>query len=169
MVKKRINIILIIVVLALWGTVGYRAFNRQFSGNKVFLEKQNQDSNVTLKQINKDTFKLEKISRDPFLNKQLQSMIATSTRSTSNYVSVKKTIIPVAPKADPNISWPILIYYGYFGSKEGNQELVLLKVDSKLCKLKINTPYNGLVVKKKYRDSIEVSFNSERKIVRLKK
>lgn len=157
------------MVLALWGTVGYKAINRQFYGNKVFPEKQNQESNITIRQINKDTFKLEKINWDPFLNKQFQSTISVSSRSIPNYVSVKKAAIPVISKADPNVSWPILIYYGYFGSKEGNQELVLLKVDSKLCKLKINAPYNGLVVKKKYKDSIEVSFNSERKIVRLKK
>lgn len=168
MAKKRINLILIIVVLALWGTVGYKAINRQFSGNKLFPEKQKQESNVTIRQINKDTFKLEKINWDPFLNKQFQSTISVPTRPISGYTSAKKAVIPVAPKADPNVSWPILIYYGYFG-KEGNQELVLLKVDSKLCKLKINTPYNGLIVKKKYKDSIEVSFNSERKIVRLKK
>ncbi|RKR09081.1 hypothetical protein C8C83_0681 [Flavobacterium sp. 90] len=169
MAKKRINIILIIVVLALWGTAGYKALNRQFSGSNLLIEKRNQQVNINIKQIKKDTFKLEKIGRDPFLNKQFQTALIVPKRPTSNYVSVRKEVVTPTLKTDPNLSWPILSYYGYFESKEKKQELVLLKVDSKLCKLKINTPYNGLIVKKKYKDSIEVYFNSERKIVRLKK
>jgi hypothetical protein len=53
-------------------------------------------------------------------------------------------------------------------SKEKNEELILLKIDSKLCKLKLNELSNGLIIKKKYKDSIEVFFNSQTKIIRLK-
>jgi hypothetical protein len=166
MVKKKINIILIVVLLALWGTVGYRTFNRQFLNNEIIIKKQNLQNNITLNQINKDTFKLEKMNRDPFLNKQFQT--AASKEIVSNYRPVKKIITPAPPKANSNLNWPDLKYYGYIISKERNQELVLLKIDSKLCKLKLNDPYNGLVVKKKYKDSIEVYFNSETKMIRLK-
>ncbi|PKB18321.1 hypothetical protein [Flavobacterium sp. 5] len=167
MAKKKINIILLLVVLGLWGTVGYRALNRQFSDSNVVFEKQNSKDNVTINQINKDTFKLEKINRDPFLNKQYNTVV-TTRRPISNYLPVKKIITPVVQKAIPNINWPTLTYYGYIGSKERNEELVLLKIDSKLCKLTLNKPINGLIVKKKYKDSIEVFFNSQTKIIKLK-
>jgi hypothetical protein len=167
--KKKINIILIIVVLGLWGTVGYRAINRQFSGDEMILEKENLHGNTTINQINKDTFKLEKINRDPFLNKQFQTAVVAAPIKTvfHNYTKpVKKAPVPTVPKSDPNLRWPTLTYYGYIGSK--NEELVLLKIDSKVCKLKVNDPLNGLIVKKRYKDSIEVSFNTQTKMIRLK-
>lgn len=167
MAKKKINIILILVVLGLWGTVGYRTLYRQFSGDEVLLEKQNQTKNITISQINKDTFELEKINRDPFLNKQFQNTVVIR-KHVSGFSSVKKIIPSVNKKVVSNIDWPTLIYYGYIASKERNEDLILLKIDSKLHKLKLNDPVNGLIVKKKYKDSIEVFFNSQIKIIKLK-
>jgi hypothetical protein len=167
MAKKKINIILILVVLGLWGTVGYRALYRQFSGDEVLLEKQNQTKNITISQINKDTFELEKINRDPFLNKQFQNTVVIR-KHVSGFSTVKKIIPSVNKKVVSNIDWPTLIYYGYIASKERNEDLILLKIDSKLHKLKLNDPVNGLIVKKKYKDSIEVFFNSQIKIIKLK-
>lgn len=167
MAKKKINIILILVVLGLWGTVGYRSLYRQFSADEVLLEKQNQTKNITISQINKDTFELEKINRDPFLNKQFQNTVIIR-KHVSGSSSVKKIIAPVNKKVVLNIDWPTLTYYGYIASKERNEDLILLKIDSKLHKLKLNDPVNGLIVKKKYKDSIEVFFNSQIKIIKLK-
>jgi hypothetical protein len=144
MAKKKINIILIIVVLALWGTVGYRALNRQLSGNEIILEKQDQYNNTTINQINKDTFELEKINRDPFLNKQFQTAVVIPRSIISYHKTIKKVAAPIVPKGDPNLRWPTLSYHGYIGSKERNEDLVLLTIDSKLRKLKLNDPLNGL-------------------------
>lgn len=166
MAKKKINIILIIVVLALWGTVGFRAINRQFPDNDNTPEKQNQSENVTINQINKDTFQLEKISRDPFLNTQFQTVVTTPRKIVSTYRPAKKIVVPTAPKIDPMLRWPMLSYYGYIASQERNEDLVLLKIDSKLCRLKLNNPVNGVIVKKRYKDSIEVFFNSQTRIIR---
>ena len=69
-------------------------------------------------------------------------------------------------KINYNISWPQLQYFGYI--KSNTQELVLLKIDSKLHKLKLNDEVNGLIVKKKYKDSIEVFFNSQSKTIHIK-
>ncbi|KLT68387.1 hypothetical protein AB674_18330 [Flavobacterium sp. ABG] len=167
MVKKKINIILIIAVLALWGTVGYRTINRQFSSNEVSLENESQLKNITLNQINKDTFELEKINRDPFLNKQFQTTPTVVTRKViSNYIPVKKTTAAVVPKIDNSLKWPVLSYHGYIVSKERNEDLVLLKINSKLCRLRLNVPSNGVLVKKNYKDSIEVYFNSQSRIIK---
>lgn len=166
MAKKKINIILILVVLALWGTVGYRTLSRQLSGEALLPEKLNQTRDITINQINKDTFELEKINHDPFLNKEFQTAIIVPKKQIPHYSSIKKVLASLILKPNPDIHWPTLTYYGYLKSKD--QELVLLKIDSKLCKLKLNDPINGLIVKKKYKDSIEVYFNSQSKIIRLK-
>nr|WP_294922404.1 hypothetical protein [uncultured Flavobacterium sp.] len=163
MAKKKINIILILVVLGLWGTVGYRALYRQFSNIEIIDTKQNQKNNVSIKQINKDTFELEKINRDPFLNKEQNTSVVVRPIS---HTSVKKTVVKTVQKPQSNLSWPTLKYYGYLKSKD--KELVLLKIDSKLYHLKLNEPQNGLIIKKKYKDSILVFFNSETKMIHIK-
>ncbi|MFD1602352.1 hypothetical protein ACFSJW_22025 [Flavobacterium artemisiae] len=166
MAKKKINIILILVVLGLWGTVGYRTINRYFGNSDIYLNAQAHSSEISLKKINKDTFELKEIRRDPFLNKQFnEKPVLTST--VSYHAPVKKTVIPVpVPKIKYDIPWPQLQYFGYL--KSNNQELVLIKIDSKLHKLKLNDEANGLIVKKIYKDSIEVSFNSQNKIIHIK-
>lgn len=167
MTKKKINIILILVVLGLWGTVGYKALNRQFTGNEMILEKQNQIKNITINQINKDTFKLEKINRDPFLNTVVETVFPIPKKEIiSNYKPIKKTNIPFISVNNSNMSWPELTYYGYVKTKD--QELVLLKINSKLYRLKLNELTNGLIVKKKYKDSVQISFNAENKIIKRK-
>lgn len=166
MAKKKINIILIIVVLGLWGTVGFKTINRYFGDNTVLANAEIQSKNVSLKRIDKDTFALEKINRDPFLNKQFQEQTAP-VKLVSYHTPIKKApaIVPKQPIA--NVNWPTLKYFGYLKSKD--QELVLLRIDSKLHKLKLNDPVDGLVVKRKFKDSIEVIFNSQTRIIHLKK
>ncbi|KIC01569.1 hypothetical protein OA88_13275 [Flavobacterium sp. JRM] len=166
MAKKKINIILILIVLGLWGTVVYKASHHSFN-NGIMPKKQIKDSDFILSQINKDTFKLDKTNRDPFLNKSLQGDPIPSKKQSSNYSSMPKKIPDAIPKVKQNSNWPTLLYYGCIKSK--NQELILLKIDSKLFRLKLNDPINGLVIKKKYKDSVEVRFNSETRIVSLKK
>jgi len=167
MAKKKINIILILVVLGLWGTVGYRTISRYFGTNDIVANTETQTKNVSFKKTDKDTFELEKINRDPFLNKQFQANSITPKVVTYHSTIKKASPLVAAPKKPiANINWPELKYYGYIKSKD--QELVLLKIDSKLHKLKLNDPINGLTIRKKYKDSIEVFFNSQARIIRLK-
>ncbi|MNK39494.1 hypothetical protein D3C87_581040 [compost metagenome] len=167
MAKKKINIILIIVVLGLWGTVGFRTINRYFGNDAINLSSEVQNREISLKKINKDTFELKKIGRDPFLNKQFIEKPAF-VAAVSYHAPIRKAVkpLPTVPKPKFDTPWPQLQYYGYI--KSNNLELVLLKIDSKLHKLKLNDEVNGLIVKKKFKDSIEVVFNSQSKIIRLK-
>lgn len=165
MAKKKINIILIIVVLGLWGTVGFKTINRYFGDNTVISNTETHTKTVSLKRIDKDTFALEKINRDPFLNKQFQEQAAPE-KLVSYHNPIKKVTPILIKKPIVNVNWPTLKYFGYLKSKD--QELVLLKIDAKLHKLKLNDPVDGLIVKRKFKDSIEVSFNSQSRIIHLR-
>lgn len=166
MAKKKINILLIILVLGLWGTVGFRTINRYFVNNDGALNTEIGNRNVSIKKINKDTFDLKKVGRDPFLNKQFNEK-PIFVASVSYHAPVKKIVKPVpVPKVKYDVPWPQLQYFGYL--KSNDLELVLLKIDSKLHKLKLNDEVNGLIVKKKYKDSIEVFFNSQSKVIHIK-
>lgn len=168
MAKKKINILLIIVVLGLWGTVGFRTINRYFGNDAVNLSSETQNRKISLKKINKDTFELKRIGRDPFLNKQFVEKPAF-VASISYHAPIRKAVkpSPTVPKPKFDMPWPQLQYFGYL--KSNDLELVLLKIDSKLHKLKLNDEVNGLIVTKKFKDSIEVVFNSQSRIIHAKK
>ncbi|MFB9108534.1 hypothetical protein [Flavobacterium gyeonganense] len=168
MTKKKINIILILLVLGLWGTVGYRALYRQFSDSEVTNIIQDQKYNVSIKQINKDTFELEKINRDPFLNRNFQ-VIVVPKKNTSEYSPKKQLQLAAPQKKKAYIEWPQINYFGYIGSKEKGEDIILVMINSELCKLKLNTPLKGITIKKRYKDSIEVYFNSDKKMIKSQK
>ena len=63
------------------------------------------------------------------------------------------------------INWPNITYYGYIKSKDKIEELILVKIDNQLYKLRKNSNINGLIINKVYKDSIEVSFNKNKKFL----
>ena len=66
-----------------------------------------------------------------------------------------------APKPTAGIPFPSVNYYGYIKSKDKKEELILLKVNNRLERVRLNSDINGLVIKKIYKDSVTVFFNSE--------
>lgn len=158
--KKKINIALIIVVLGLWGTVFYKTINQYFFSkepvNNIFINK-----TLKINSLTKDTFHLAKLSRDPFLNIQYQP-IKPALRIKSTKPKVIVAVKPVEVKY-----WPTIAYYGFIKSKEKEKELILVKINSKLYKLRKDDLIEEITIKKIYKDSIEVVFNKEKKIIRL--
>ena len=158
---------LILTVLGLWGTVGYRVINRHFFANEVFLEKQNQTNNIAINQISKDTFELIEINRDPFLKKQFNNTVIVPVKKTPSYLQIKKVIAPVIPKTRPNINWPTITYYGYI--KNMNRETALVKINEKLYNLRKNDQIEELTIKNIYNDSIEIAINKNTRMIKLNK
>ncbi|RUT69887.1 hypothetical protein D0817_14835 [Flavobacterium cupreum] len=166
MVKKKINIILIVVVLGLWGSVFYKTINRFFTSKELAVNNSSGSTTVKFNQINKDTFALENVSRDPFLNKQVQEVVSRPQRqyvaNTSHSAAVKKAA--PAPTMKHLIVWPSISYHGYI--KDSRGEMVILKIDSKMFRLRKNDLVDGLMIKKISSDSLEVDFNKEKKIIK---
>lgn len=158
--KKAINLGLICLVIALWGTVLYKYINRFFISEGNFVSQTEYYSDLSSKIVKKDTFKLLKLKRDPFLNK--------------NFVSQKNIVQPQKEFNKPRklsvsnsnsvVDFPSIKYYGYIKSKSKNEELVLLKINNRLERVKVNSSINGLVVKNIYKDSIEISYNKQNRI-----
>ena len=166
MSKKKINIALILVVLGLWGTVAYKAISQYFFSNEIAYNGTQNQADFNFSKIEKDTFNLETIGRDPFLNKSTAPVIKDADPKPAlpkRPVNTQPRI--VKPKAV--VSWPEVHYYGYIKSRERKEELILVKIQSKLYKLRKNDQIDGLFIKKVYNDSVEVYFNKEKRIVHL--
>jgi hypothetical protein len=159
--KKKINIVLILAVLGLWGTVAYKTVNQYFFPKELVMNTTQVNSELNVNQINKDTFQLEKITRDPFLN--IQDRVV-ELKPKKYFPKVKAIVIP---KPIEIKNWPFVAYYGYIKSKGKDKELVLVKINKKLYKLRKEDQVEEVTVKKIYGDSIELAFNKERKIIRL--
>ncbi|MGK4568988.1 hypothetical protein [Flavobacterium sp. 3HN19-14] len=153
--KKKINVVLIIIVSCLWGTVLYRYVNQYFFRQDfTFPQKTAEHASVT-NFMQKDTFVLSDLNRDPFLNKLARKPNVLSDK----VLKVKKQ--PVVKKEVKKVNFPSITYLGYIKTINKNEELVLLKVNGSLMKLKTNQLLDGLKVLKIYKDSVRVSYMDE--------
>ncbi|WP_426065121.1 hypothetical protein [Flavobacterium sp. DSP2-3-1] len=164
--KKKINSILIIVVLGLWGAVAYKTISQYFFSKELVANKTELNDELNLNQINKDTFNLGKVARDPFLNRQNPVHNFISKKYYSKIPNAKIKTNPIVLKPKIIINWPLISYHGYITSKEKNEQLILVKIDNRLYKLRKNDEIGGVTVKELYNDSIELNFNKEKKIIR---
>ena len=167
--KKKINIVLIIIVLTVWGFVASKTVSQYFFLDKKAINIDKSNSELSINKINKDTFSLDQITRDPFLNKE--SSIAISVSTQTQYFkksTLKKKAANEIVEQKEVILWPFISYHGYINSKDRNNEvLILVNINKKLYKLKLNEQSEGVTLKKVYKDSIELNFNREKKIFRI--
>lgn len=158
--KKKLNIVLLLLVLCLWGTVLYKYVNQYFikkghiqyttayhlSGGKIMV---------------KDTFELKSIERDPFLNNIIETKSALST-TRKIYVPIKHSPKEL-PKLNTKIPFPNIQYYGYIKALDKSKENILISRNGKFMKLSLNEAAEGLKIIKLSNDSIKVDFNKESK------
>ena len=161
--KKTINSILILAVLGLWGTVIYKAAHQYLFPNESVVKSSVSGAGLSMQYKSKDTFKIQDLTRDPFLNRSVGVRPAPSFRQKR---VIKNSV--VKPKPVP-LKWPKVAYYGYIVSGEKKNELFLIKVDGKLYKIRNKESAGGVAISKIYKDSIAVVFNKESKVIALQK
>lgn len=159
MTKKHINIVLILLVVFLWGTVLYKYVSRFFGDEEIVYDQPG--FSLPIAKIEKDTFQLLPLERDPFLGKIIVKDKNQHIRKESLHKSTVKKV--VEPKI--NMPFPIVQYFGYIKSKDKSQKLILLKVNNRLKKVRLNDEVNGLVIKQIYKDSVVVLFNKVEKSI----
>lgn len=167
--KKKINIALILVVLTVWGFVASKTLKQYFFLEKRTIKAELFNTKLNINKIKKDTFTISYITRDPFLNKKNKVYVVSPSKNLSfKNRFIKKDVKPVMIKQKEVVFWPQISYHGYINSKDRNGELlILIKIDQKIHKLKLNEQSEGVTVKKVYKDSIELDFNKEKKTFRL--
>ena len=166
MTKKKINIGLILVVLGLWGAVGYRFIKNNYPQHDIagVNHRSNKISQKLI--VERDTFLLEPLVRDPFLDrKNMDENSAKSINPQRSFSKVKTNKTPKAPKVIVNKYWPDIQYYGYIKSNQNN-EVVLIKIDGQLLRMHKNEKKNDLVIKDIYKDSVAILFNKEKRTFR---
>lgn len=159
--KKKVNIVLLLVVIGLWGTVVYRYVKRFFYQSNDVLNQTSIANRKINKIVAKDSFELPTITRDPFLNKN--TVVKTTLvhkQVLKNRQPITKPSVPkqMAKNAQP---MPSIKYYGYIKSTGAVGELFLLRVNGKLLKIKLNQEIENLKVTQLKNDSIKIVYNKK--------
>lgn len=154
MKNKKINYILLPAVVLVWGYVIYQIFH---SG-------QSNDNLITTGEIIQmptenqkfDTFNIVADYRDPFLGKTIDPNPVVKT-------AVKAAAKPQTPPQQ--VEWPKIAYGGMIKNKKDDKQLAIVQVDGKENILKQGEEMSGIRLIKIYKDSIEIAFAKEKKVV----
>jgi hypothetical protein len=161
--KKKVNIILLLLVLTLWGTVAWRSL-KNFFYQPYEVKNTTLYQSININKIEKDTFKLEKLNRDPFLEKSI--VIATPKIGYSSYTkpianskkgNLSSFYKPTTKKTEPS-NMPVIKYVGYIRSSQQKEEMVLLKINENLKRCVVGKKHDDILIKKVYKDSVQIIY-----------
>lgn len=160
--KKKLNIVLLFLVLCLWGVVIYKYVNQYFSKAVPLKLATFSNHSTTNEIIKKDTFELNTIERDPFLG----SVGVKKTAENYPRIYRKKEIRKEIPKAG---KFPNIQYYGYIKAIDKSQETILMNIEGRFVRLHLNQEKDGLKITALNKDSIKVYYNKESRWILTKK
>ncbi|NAS32034.1 hypothetical protein GTQ40_13695 [Flavobacteriaceae bacterium R38] len=151
MKNKRNTYILLVLVLVVWGMIGYRIFSSLGSDNNA-VQTKNVTVNFKPKAIkDQDTFSIGNYSRDPFLGTFKIKPKPVKKRQIS---AVKK-----------EIQWPAVRYSGLIGAVNSDQQIYFVFVDNVQYLMKLKDEMNGVKLLKASKERITVSFQKQQKTI----
>ena len=156
--KKKVNIFLLVLLTLLWGSIIYKYAGHLFGQN----DQQNLARDFTsanLKIPQKDTFQLSPIARDPFLGQQIYAK--TDKKNIPRVLS--RSVKAVVEKEPVYVEFPSINYYGYIKSSSKEKQLVLVKINNSLFKLKVGQVQDGVSIFAATKDSVIVIFNKTKR------
>lgn len=154
--KKSVNYLLFLTVLSLWGIVGYKTYKNYFQqSNQTSSNFEEVQISNPLKLTEKDTFALLPLERNPFT--------ANEHLKLSNSNAPKKTIIKVSTRKSADNPFPIIQYFGYIKSTASKEEIVLIKIDGALVRIRKGESHRGIKITKIYQDSVLISYGNFKK------
>lgn len=165
--KKKINIILLFLVVILWVTVIYKyagSFLNPQSSQQLSAQV-NSLQPLPLKQ--KDTFEFLSIARDPFLDKYItkrKTIVQHETNVNRNERPIKN--FKKTDTKEVAVELPKIEYYGYIKSTNQESQLVLIKLNHKLFRLRVGQSEQGVKVMKINNDSVLITYNGISKSIK---
>lgn len=162
MKKKYLNIVLVIVLIFVWGSIIRKYFGNKGSKDNIVeiptaIGNYNYDDKKS-----KDTFKLKLTNTNPFkTTKRRLKKITTTSNNVPKSNTVKK-------KESKPVVWPKMTYHGFVKSNDKTTKLVILKVNDKLYRKREKEKIDQLLVVKAYEDSLILLNNNESKTIKRK-
>lgn len=158
--NKRLNYLLIVLVIGIWGTIIYRVLN--YSGSDDIPIHASQFNLPPLVQAESTTpsYNLQGGYADPFLNnspkKKSNSGSRVSSSSKKKDSKTKSATYPSTPPPKP----PSILYKG-FSVNNNEVSRVKLQIDGKTYTLEIGETVQGVTVQEMSRHRVIVKWNGE--------
>jgi hypothetical protein len=152
--KKTVYLVLP-VVIGLWALVIYKIVNIYSASEGKLVAASSFIPPVLIANSN-DTFSITANYRDPFLGK-------TETPAAVN--NTPKTPPPPKKIAEPT-KWPVITYGGVIKSRKSNAQLCMVSINGQTNFMKEGDVLSDVQLKKIYKDSIDVVFQKEKRVVK---
>ena len=156
--KQVKNTILIIIVIGIWGAIGYSLHKRL----KPQKGKPAMDNVEELQSFYTDTFSLELSYDDPFLKRNNNNQNVSTKPPNRNSASNQKRVKSVKPK-----KWPNIQYHGY-AKKEGQMVYLVVSVNGEGRIIKSNESFDDVLIQSYSEDKIVCLFNGKEKVFEVK-
>ncbi len=164
MKKKGKQYLLLVVVLAIWGIVGFRfySFLAPEEENQPLME--NKMSSLTL-QSSKKNYPVKCDYADPFLKdvsiRKVRKEIYNTTSNNLHKENIKKT---VDAKTD---QFPSVQLAGVIANSQNGKKSAIMILDGKEYSLVAGETVNGMKLSKIFSDSVLVTYQKKNKIIKL--
>lgn len=154
--SKKAIYVLLPLVLIVWGLILYKVFTGLSDGPDLPVYSNQVPSESVERATEPDTFSIHANYRDPFLGKLL-----------SKKPVVKKSKKPkkVLKKPPVVIRWPSITYGGMVRNQQSQKMVAMVKISGKDNLMKEGEELDGIQLVKVYRDSIQLGFQGEKKMI----
>lgn len=161
--NKKLQYTLIVLLVAIWGTVAYRMMTWNSSDSDFNMGTQETLPIAQEAEMQKDSFVLKTNYKDPFLEKRVASSSSKiSTSSSSKKSSKYKRKAPPSIPGRNTQKMPAIQYLGY-SINETMITRVRLAINKKPHTLKLNQTLKGVTIKEMYKDSVVVAWKGQQK------
>jgi hypothetical protein len=154
MKNKKAVYFLVILIAGIWGVILYRIFNFSSSPDNN-TELQASFVSPVLNPNTADTFSISLNYRDPFLGK-----------TEAPVQNKKQKPVPIPEKVVEPTKWPSISYGGMIKSRKSNAQLCMVMINGQSNFMKEGDAIADIQLKKIYKDSIELMFQKEKRVVR---
>lgn len=157
MKDKRVLFVLIIAVVVIWGLIGYKLVVGDFD-EAIITASIPMDKNIA-GELEIESYQLLNNYRDPF---QAQRV---NYSGKSNGVEKNSNRKILGQKKSESLAWPPITFGGLIKRKNSKEKVALLKVNASDHLMRMNEEVEGIKVLKIEKDSIQVIYKSEKKVI----
>jgi len=151
------NIILGVVVIAVWGAITFKIVSYFNKSSVVELPTTNVFKTAGIK-VKKDKFTLDASYRDPFLNEIKEKTVRPDN---SRDFDFKKT--------KPQVKWPDIKFNGIIEATNKTKKVGLLEINKRVFLINEGDSASKITVIRMYKDSLRLKFSNEFKVYPIQK
>lgn len=150
---------LLLAAISIWGIIIYRIYKSVKPTNVALAYSLVYSSDSITNQS--DTFSLKLGYKDPFLKNSIHHFPTNTSSAIKPLTTVKKEV----KKVETISSFPNFSFLGAVKNQKSNVSFAYVQLNGESKTMKPGEVFNGIELKKIYKDSIEVKYQDKRKII----